>query len=109
MRRTIVSIWNSLSQGPRRRRWRTKQITWVVAGLLLAGALAAAHVLAALWREPETICLVDQSSDPRPELREFEREVDARITQRPVYPYSLIAGGVRTASELRWAMEHDPD
>lgn len=109
MRRTDVPIWNFLSQGPKRRRRRTTRITWVLAVLLLAGALAAAHVLAPLCKEPETISLVDQTYDPRPELREFEREVFARITPRPVYPYSLIAGGVRTPADLRWAVARDPD
>ncbi|MGH9495399.1 MAG: PEP-CTERM sorting domain-containing protein [Candidatus Sulfotelmatobacter sp.] len=27
---------------------------------------------------------------------------------RPVYPYSVVAGGVRDARELKWAAEHDP-
>jgi hypothetical protein len=28
--------------------------------------------------------------------------------ERPVYPYSIVPGGVRDAHELKWATEHDP-
>jgi hypothetical protein len=29
-------------------------------------------------------------------------------TDRPVYPYSLVPGGVEDAKELKWVAEHDP-
>jgi hypothetical protein len=32
---------------------------------------------------------------------------EARPT-RPVYPYSVVAGGVEDANELKWVAEHDP-
>jgi PEP-CTERM motif len=32
---------------------------------------------------------------------------DARPS-RPVYPYSIVAGGVEDAKELKWVAEHDP-
>jgi hypothetical protein len=28
--------------------------------------------------------------------------------ERPVYPYSVVPGGVRDAKELKWVAEHDP-
>lgn len=30
------------------------------------------------------------------------------VEDRPVYPYSVVPGGVRDARELKWAAEHDP-
>ena len=30
------------------------------------------------------------------------------MENRPVYPYSVVAGGVKDARELKWAAEHDP-
>ena len=30
------------------------------------------------------------------------------MDDRPVYPYSIVAGGVKDARELKWAAEHDP-
>ena len=31
-----------------------------------------------------------------------------QMENRPVYPYSVVAGGVRSASELKWMADHDP-
>jgi hypothetical protein len=31
-----------------------------------------------------------------------------RMGNRPVYPYSVVPGGVKDAQELKWAAEHDP-
>jgi len=31
-----------------------------------------------------------------------------QMEKRPVYPYSVVSGGVRDARELKWAAEHDP-
>jgi hypothetical protein len=31
-----------------------------------------------------------------------------RTADRPVYPYSVVAGGVEDARELKWVAEHDP-
>jgi hypothetical protein len=32
----------------------------------------------------------------------------ARSPDRPVYPYSVVPGGVQDAKELKWVAEHDP-
>jgi hypothetical protein len=37
-----------------------------------------------------------------------QQESLRQIENRPVYPYSVVPGGVRDASELKWAAEHDP-
>ena len=31
-----------------------------------------------------------------------------QIQNRPIYPYSVVKGGVRDVHELKWAAEHDP-
>jgi PEP-CTERM motif len=31
-----------------------------------------------------------------------------QMEDRPVYPYSVVAGGVKSASELKWMADHDP-
>jgi hypothetical protein len=40
----------------------------------------------------------------------LQKQEDAlrSIEGRPVYPYSVVAGGVKDAAELKWAAEHDP-
>jgi len=37
-----------------------------------------------------------------------QQESLRQMEQRPVYPYSIVPGGVRDASELKWAADHDP-
>jgi hypothetical protein len=37
-----------------------------------------------------------------------QEEALRSLEGRPVYPYSVVAGGVKDAAELKWAAEHDP-
>jgi len=37
-----------------------------------------------------------------------QRESSRQIESRPVYPYSVVSGGVRDAQELKWVAQHDP-
>jgi hypothetical protein len=37
-----------------------------------------------------------------------QQESLRQMENRPVYPYSVVAGGVKDGSELKWAAEHDP-
>jgi hypothetical protein len=37
-----------------------------------------------------------------------QQEALRAIENRPVYPYSIVPGGVKDAHELKWAAEHDP-
>jgi hypothetical protein len=37
-----------------------------------------------------------------------QQEALAEIEKRPIYPYSLVPGGVHTVKELKQAAEHDP-
>jgi hypothetical protein len=37
-----------------------------------------------------------------------QQESLPQIENRPVYPYSIVPGGVRDARELKWAADHDP-
>ena len=39
---------------------------------------------------------------------ETQQEALRAIQDRPVYPYSVVPGGVNDAGELKWAAEHDP-
>ncbi len=37
-----------------------------------------------------------------------QRESQRQIESRPVYPYSVVSGGIRDARELKWIAQHDP-
>jgi hypothetical protein len=41
-------------------------------------------------------------------LSEIDQVLAASPSSRPVYPYSVVPGGVRDAKELKWVAEHDP-
>jgi len=61
-----------------------------------------------------------QLSAPPPTFQQAELSRDRLVTlnqalsqvqpssDRPVYPYSVVPGGVRDAKELKWVAEHDP-
>lgn len=86
--------------------------------LLLAAIFAAAfgsaslilqHLSPSLFRtaksaEPSRQA-VEQS---RQDVLQVQQEVLRQMEDRRVYPYSVVAGGVRTASELKWMADHDP-
>lgn len=38
----------------------------------------------------------------------IEQEVSGPSADRPVYPYSVVPGGIRNAKELKWFADHDP-
>lgn len=38
----------------------------------------------------------------------LQQESLLQVEKRPVYPNSVVMGGVRDATELRWAVQHDP-
>jgi len=49
------------------------------------------------------------ASDPGQDLLLLtEQETLRQMESRPVYPYSIVPGGVRDAQELKWAADHDP-
>ena len=37
-----------------------------------------------------------------------QQAAERNVENRPVYPYSIVPGGVRDAADLKWAAEHDP-
>lgn len=59
---------------------------------------------------------VSNSTGPSRQAAEASRNLFLRTQQealssmedRPVYPYSVVPGGVRDARELKWAADHDP-
>ena len=79
------------------------------AGLSFALSSAALHYLSpSLFRA--------KSAQPSPKVVEAsrnllqltEQETLRSVEDRPVYPYSVVPGGVQDAQELKWVAEHDP-
>jgi hypothetical protein len=89
-------------QNRRMRRWLAVA---VVAAVASVSGLALNYLSPSLFRA--------QSKVPTLEQAELKSNGSAALNQilppsRPVYPYSVVAGGVEDARELKWVAEHDP-
>jgi hypothetical protein len=112
---------SSNAVAPRRRRTRRHRRNRLLRHCLIVftlGFFAAAFSIAALRhfgpslfrsasaRVPDRQQV--EASRTRVLLAEEALEHQARAKGRPVYPYSIVAGGVEDARELKWVAEHDP-
>jgi hypothetical protein len=57
-------------------------------------------------RQPSTEAVESELSTNR--AQSLNQIVTETAPSRPIYPYSVIAGGVQDAKELKWVAEHDP-
>jgi hypothetical protein len=81
---------------------------------VLAGFTACASTVALRYFGP-SVFSIWQRNVPRSEPTSLSREqamLDQILSQvqpsRPLYPYSVVPGGVNDAKELKWIAEHDP-
>jgi hypothetical protein len=95
----------------RRNRVIRRSLALAVMGLFVAGV----STYALRYLTPSLFGI--KSSPPSFEQAELSRERvislndllnQAPSVDRPVYPYSIIPGGVEDAKELKWVAEHDP-
>jgi hypothetical protein len=103
----------------RRRRTRRHRRNRIIRRFLAAGVIAvcAASVsgLALRYFSP-SLFHAAQATRPVFEQAKPNRNREITLNQalsraqppRPVYPYSVVAGGVEDAKELKWVAEHDP-
>jgi hypothetical protein len=83
---------------------------------VLCTGLAFAFVSIALQHLSPSLFRASNSAEPSREAVEASRHILLltqqeslrQIENRPVYPYSVVSGGVRDAHELKWAAQHDP-
>lgn len=83
----------------------------VVGALLTFGLSSAAlrYLTPSLFRAARSAEPPRESAEAsRAALVATQQEVLRQIENRPVYPYSIVAGGVRDVQELKRAAEHDP-
>lgn len=95
----------------RTRRHRRNRLirTWVVCGafgILVIGASSLAKYLI-------SSVLHARDQHPQIEIRPERQNAANQILahgqpSRPVYPYSVVPGGVEDVKELKWVAEHDP-
>ena len=102
---------------PTRRHLRNRLTRRIMAGLLVVFFAAGLSAVALRYLSPSLI----RSAQTGPDLnRQAAEDVQVRrlvaselalrpkASARPVYPYSVVPGGVEDARELKWVAEHDP-
>jgi hypothetical protein len=93
---------------------RNRQVRRWLAAAALAIFTAGVSTAALTYFSPSLF----RAESPHPSLQQLEVErnragaMNQAISQvepsRPVYPYSVVPGGVEDAKELKWVAEHDP-
>jgi hypothetical protein len=100
----------------RRRTRRHRRHRLIRRGLLAAvlalftaafSSLALRHFSPSLFRAQQQIPSFQQVEESRTRVLAADPLV-APSADRPVYPYSVVPGGVEDAKELKWVAEHDP-
>lgn len=86
--------------------------------MVFAFTLACAFAFAILQRVSPSVFRASKSAAPDPQAVEASRNAfllsqqealrQMEVHDRPVYPYSVIAGGVKDGRELKWMADHDP-
>jgi hypothetical protein len=97
-----------------RHRGRNLRIRRWLAFIVVAFCTAGVSALALKYFTP-SLFRARRSSAPNFEQVELNRNGSGTLDQivsqqpsRPVYPYSVVPGGVQDAKELKWVAEHDP-
>jgi hypothetical protein len=104
----VVKRWRTRRH--RRNRLIRRSLTLATCGLIVAciSTLALQYFGPSLFRDSYSVPSSDQYSENLNGRSAFDEIFTASRPPRPVYPYSVIAGGVEDAKELKWVAEHDP-
>jgi hypothetical protein len=107
---SVTVLRRRRSRRHRRNRRLRRTFLLVACGLLTAGfaAVALSHLSPSLFRAGGNPEASSSAAKARNVLQLTQQESLRQMEDRPVYPYSVVPGGVRDAHELKWATEHDP-
>lgn len=94
-----------------RRHRRNRLLRRVSLVVILAGLALAFSSVVLRHLSPSFLSRSSSDRQPGEDGREIllltQQESLRQMQNRPVYPYSVVPGGVRSASELRWMAQHD--
>ena len=99
---------------PTRRHRRNRLIRRVLLALFGAtlaftfAAVALQHLSPSLFRASRFSVSDPEVAASRHILSLTQQESTRQLEDRPVYPYSVVPGGVRDAQDLKWVSQHDP-
>jgi hypothetical protein len=103
-----------IQRRPTRRHRRNRKIRRVLLAVFCAGlaigfaSVALQHLSPSLFRASTVGPNRHSVELSRDMLVRAQQEGLRQMENRPVYPYSVVSGGVRDAAELKWAADHDP-
>ena len=90
----------------RTRRWLAGAVVAVFCACVSIFALQ--YLSPSLFRgRPATALALKQSELSRSRAATLN-QILSNVQPRPVYPYSVVPGGIANAKELKWVAEHDP-
>jgi hypothetical protein len=100
----------------RTRRHRRRLLIQRISLVLLVLAIGVGATMGVLRYLSPSLFQASKQKEPDQKSVEASRNVFLQAQQdalrsmenRPVYPYSIVRGGVKDASELKWAADHDP-
>jgi hypothetical protein len=99
----------------RTRRHRQNRLIrrWLAAGIIgvfIAGVstLALQYLSPSLFHARQSAPPAFRQSENRSRATALNQVLSNVQPPRPVYPYSVVPGGVEDAKELKWVAEHDP-
>ena len=72
------------------------------------GAVVLLRLSPSLFRASRPKPLRESAEASRNLFLQVQQEALRSIEDLPVYPYSIVPGGVKDARELKWAADHDP-
>jgi hypothetical protein len=73
-----------------------------------SASLILQHLSPSLFRTAKSVEPTPQAVEQsREDVLQVQQEALKQMEDRPVYQYSVVAGGVRSASELKWMADHD--
>jgi hypothetical protein len=99
-----------------RRHRRNRFLRRVALFVVLAGLTFALTSVALQYLSPSLMNRASKSAAPDETRAEAnanllaitQQEASRTVEDRPVYPYSVVPGGIKDARELKWVAEHDP-
>jgi hypothetical protein len=101
----------------RTRRHRRNRLIWRCLLVMVVGFFAAGFSALALRHFSPSLFHSAAQAGPERQQLETSRErllltneelFHPKMEARPVYPYSVVAGGIEDARELKWVATHDP-
>jgi len=97
-----------------RRHRRNRLIRHVILGSLFVAcgfglaSVALRHLSPSLFHASISVPQSHSAESATNLLLLTQQETARTVVDRPVYPYSVVPGGINDARELKWVAEHDP-